>query len=103
MIFTSPLVSDFFYRTLLQAIEPVFPFSSFVLIEPLLSPAGSHHLRKLRELLVKGAYERRDVWPDRQHAMLTLKQRDRTKKWDPRFLEIFVVRILQSSCCGFSQ
>jgi hypothetical protein len=94
MIFTSPLVSDFFYRTLLQAIEPVFPFSSFVLIEPLLSPAGSHHLRKLRELLVKGAYERRDVWPDRQHAMLTLKQRDRTKKWDPRFLEIFVVRIL---------
>ncbi|KAF7333043.1 Abhydrolase domain-containing protein mpaH [Mycena venus] len=76
--------------TMLQAIEPVFPFSSIVLIEPLLSPAGSHHLRRLRELLVKGAYERRDVWPDRHQAMLLLQRRDRTKKWDPRILKIFV-------------
>ncbi|KAJ7476851.1 Alpha/beta hydrolase fold-1 [Mycena galericulata] len=76
--------------TMLQALEPVFPFSSLILIEPLLSPAGSHHLRRLRELLVKGAYERRDVWPDRQLAMLALKSRERTKKWDPRILENFV-------------
>jgi len=75
---------------MLQAIQPLFPFSSLILIEPLLSPAGSHHLRRLRELLVKGAYERRDVWPDRQHAMLTLRSRDRTSKWDPRILQIFV-------------
>ncbi|KAJ7815968.1 Alpha/beta hydrolase fold-1 [Mycena olivaceomarginata] len=52
--------------TMLQAIEPAFTFSSLVLIEPLLSPGGSHHLRRLREILVKGAYERRDVWPDRR-------------------------------------
>ncbi|KAJ7775678.1 Alpha/Beta hydrolase protein [Mycena maculata] len=76
--------------TMLQAIEPVFPFSSLILIEPLLSPAGSHHLRRLREVLVKGAYERRDVWTDRQQAMAALKRRDRTKKWDPRILNIFV-------------
>ncbi|CAK5264130.1 unnamed protein product [Mycena citricolor] len=76
--------------TMLQAITPVFPFSSIILIEPLISPHGSHHLRKLREILVKGAYERRDVWPDRQQAMAALKRRDRTKKWDPRILENFV-------------
>ncbi|KAJ6546687.1 Alpha/beta hydrolase fold-1 [Mycena vulgaris] len=73
--------------TMLQALEPVFPFSSLVLIEPLLSPAGSHHLTPLRERLVKGAYERRDVWPDRAEAMVALKERT---KWDPRVLRIFV-------------
>jgi len=82
---------------MLQAVEPVFPFSSLVLVEPLLSPAGSHHLTHLRELLVKGAYERRDVWPDREHAMSGLKRRERTTKWDPRILKIFVVCIIQLS------
>ncbi|KAF8130051.1 Alpha/beta hydrolase fold-1 [Mycena galopus ATCC 62051] len=76
--------------TMLQEIEPVFKFSSLVLIEPLLSPAGSQHLRRLRGMLVKGAYERRDVWPDRKEAMALLKRRDRSKKWDPRILDIFV-------------
>ncbi|KAJ7165670.1 Alpha/beta hydrolase fold-1 [Mycena crocata] len=76
--------------TMLQSMQPLYPFSSLVLIEPLLSPAGSHHLSKLRQILVKGAYERRDVWPDRQQAMAALKRRERTKKWDPRILQIFV-------------
>ncbi|KAJ7200976.1 Alpha/beta hydrolase fold-1 [Mycena rebaudengoi] len=76
--------------TMLQSLEPLIPFVSLILVEPLLSPAGPHHLKRLRELLVKGAYERRDVWPDRQHAMAALKRRERTKKWDPRILDIFV-------------
>ncbi|KAJ6473131.1 hypothetical protein C8R45DRAFT_1163627, partial [Mycena sanguinolenta] len=76
--------------TMLQAIKPVFSFSSLVLIEPLLSPAGSQHLRRLRDLLVKGAYERRDVWPNREEAMALLSRRERSKKWDPRIREIFV-------------
>ncbi|KAJ7196947.1 Alpha/beta hydrolase fold-1 [Mycena pura] len=76
--------------TMLQALEPRFPFSSLILIEPLLSPAGSHHLRRLRELLVKGAYERRDVWANRQLAMSALQRRERTKKWDPRIHKNFV-------------
>ncbi|KAF7291785.1 Abhydrolase domain-containing protein mpaH [Mycena chlorophos] len=76
--------------TLLQDIEPRFPFSSLILIEPLISPAGGQHLIKIRELLVKGAYERRDVWPTREKAMVALKTRDRTRNWDPRILENFV-------------
>ncbi|KAK7056620.1 hypothetical protein VNI00_002337 [Paramarasmius palmivorus] len=66
-------------------------FKSLIIIEPMLSPAGPEHLKKLRLLLIKGAYERRDVWPDRDTAMLTLKKRDRTKKWDPRILDVFIV------------
>ncbi|ESK91250.1 alpha/beta-hydrolase [Moniliophthora roreri MCA 2997] len=65
-------------------------FKSLIIIEPMLSPAGPEHLKKLRLALIKGAYERRDVWPDRTMAMAGLKKRDRTIKWDPRILEIFV-------------
>ncbi|KIK55964.1 hypothetical protein GYMLUDRAFT_47432 [Collybiopsis luxurians FD-317 M1] len=76
--------------SLLQTIEPRIPFESISIVDPMLSPAGSHHLNKLRSILIKGAYERRDVWPDRVTAMQTLKRRDRTKKWDPRILDIFI-------------
>ncbi|KAF8169061.1 Alpha/beta hydrolase fold-1 [Mycena galopus ATCC 62051] len=61
--------------TMLQEIEPVFKKPA-----PTASPG----------MLVKGAYERRDVWPDRKEAMALLKRRDRSKKWDPRILDIFV-------------
>ncbi|KAK0191651.1 hypothetical protein F5146DRAFT_1103580 [Armillaria mellea] len=64
--------------TMLQYMSPSIPFS------PLLSPAGTHDIKKLRSILIKGAYERRDVWPDLTTAMVSLKRRDRTKKWDPR-------------------
>jgi hypothetical protein len=59
----------------------------------MISPAGPQHLQKLRLILVKGAYERRDVWPDHKQAMEALKRRARTKKWDPRILDLFVVRL----------
>ncbi|KAF7331405.1 Abhydrolase domain-containing protein mpaH [Mycena kentingensis (nom. inval.)] len=76
--------------TFLQDLQPTYPFSSLILIEPLLSPAGGHHLHKLRELLVKGAYERRDVWPDRAAALEAVKSRERVKKWHPAVVESFV-------------
>ncbi|KAE9401837.1 hypothetical protein BT96DRAFT_918587 [Gymnopus androsaceus JB14] len=76
--------------SLLQTMEPRIHFASISIVDPMLSPGGSHHLNKLRSILIKGAYERRDVWPDRAMAMQTLKRRDRTKKWDPRILEIFI-------------
>lgn len=72
---------------------PIVPFSSIILVEPMLSPAGPEHLKKLRALLIKGAYERRDVWPSRETAMAALEKRERTKKWDPRILHLFVVRL----------
>ncbi|KAG6873602.1 hypothetical protein C0995_013975 [Termitomyces sp. Mi166 len=53
-------------------------------------PAGPTHLNKLRYILVRGAHERRDVWPDRERAMIALKRRERTAKWDRRILDLFV-------------
>ncbi|KAF9256579.1 hypothetical protein L218DRAFT_966280 [Marasmius fiardii PR-910] len=74
--------------------SPSFPdsraFKSVIIVDPMLSADGPHHLKKLRVLLIKGAYERRDVWPDRVTAMSALKRRDRTKKWDPRILDVFI-------------
>jgi len=78
-------------RLLLQHLKPIMPFSSIIIVEPMISPAGPQHLKKLRSMLVKGAYERRDVWPDLEQAMSALKKRDRTKGWDPRVLDLFVV------------
>ncbi|KAF8230932.1 alpha/beta-hydrolase [Tricholoma matsutake] len=75
---------------ILQYLEPIIPFSSLIIVEPMISPAGPQHLKNLRSILVKGAYERRDVWPDRKLAMKTLKRRALTKKWDPRILDLFV-------------
>ncbi|KAK0205878.1 Alpha/beta hydrolase fold-1 [Desarmillaria ectypa] len=76
--------------TMLQYMSPTVPFSSIILVEPLLSPAGAHHLKKLRSILIKGAYERRDVWPDLTTAMASLKRHDRKKKWDPRIQQLFI-------------
>ncbi|KAG6840958.1 hypothetical protein C0991_003018 [Blastosporella zonata] len=71
-------------------LEPRVQFKSLIIVEPLISPAGPTHLNKLRSILVHGAHERRDVWPDREHAMVAMKKRARTAKWDPRIMELFV-------------
>ena len=78
-------------RLLVQDLKPTIPFSSLIIVEPMISPAGPQHLKNLRSILVKGAYERRDVWPDAEQAMEALKGRSRTTKWDPRILDLFVV------------
>jgi hypothetical protein len=81
------------HRSNLQSITPLLPFKSITLIEPLVSPAGAHHLKKLRTLLIKSACERRDVWPTRERAIQTLKTRPRTGRWDERCMKLFVVVI----------
>lgn len=77
--------------TMLQYMSSAVPFSSIILVEPLLSPEGAHHLKQLRSILIKGAYERRDVWPDLTTVMVSLKSRgNRTKKWDPRIQQLYI-------------
>ncbi|KAL0948892.1 hypothetical protein HGRIS_009008 [Hohenbuehelia grisea] len=76
--------------TVLQGIEPRLPFSSIVLVEPMLSPEGRDVLTELRLYLLKGAYERRDVWPDRKAAKEALLGRSRTVKWDRRVVDLYV-------------
>ncbi|KAF5353677.1 hypothetical protein D9758_008643 [Tetrapyrgos nigripes] len=76
--------------SMLQTMTPRIPFISLVLVEPMLSPAGPKHLSGLRSLLIKGAYERRDVWSNRKAALEGLPRRDRTKKWDERVVQLFI-------------
>lgn len=99
-------------RTILQHIEPILKFSSIILVEPMLSPEGPEYLYPLRNRLIRSAYgerhftleidgisniakERRDVWPSRECALQDLKSRPRTARWDPRILELFVVRPIE--------
>ncbi|KAG2122542.1 hypothetical protein BD769DRAFT_1629204 [Suillus cothurnatus] len=66
-------------RTILQNLEPAFKFSSVILaVEP------------LRRILIKYAYERRDVWPSRKHAYQDLKSKRRCERWDPRVLDLYI-------------
>ena len=76
---------------MLQSIEPVFNFSSIILVEPMMSAGGPEPIHALRLRLIKDAYERRDVWSNREDAYRTLKARRRAEKWDSRVLELYVV------------
>ncbi|KAH7930373.1 hypothetical protein BV22DRAFT_1109402 [Leucogyrophana mollusca] len=82
--------------TILQNIQPRFHFSSVILVEPMLSPQGPEAVYPLRLGLVKGAYERRDVWDTKEDAYRYLKSRRRTERWDPRVLELYIKYGLRS-------
>ncbi|KIJ59413.1 hypothetical protein HYDPIDRAFT_190512 [Hydnomerulius pinastri MD-312] len=76
--------------SILPTVEPLFEFSAIILVEPMLSPGGPETVQDLKLFLIKGAYERRDVWPSREHASEYLHSRKRTERWDPRVLGLYV-------------
>lgn len=71
---------------------PPLAFAALVLVDPMLLRAPRPGEPTLD--LVGGAVKRRDVWPSREEALRTLQMRPSFKVWDPRILEIFVVRAL---------
>ncbi|KAG2751062.1 alpha/beta-hydrolase [Suillus brevipes Sb2] len=75
--------------TILQNLEPAFKFSSVILVEPMLS-LTAEAVEPLRSILIKYAYERRDVWPSREFAYKNLKSRQRCERWDPRVLDLYI-------------
>lgn len=75
--------------TILQNLEPAFEFSSVILVEPMLSTTAEA-VEPLRSILIKYAYERRDVWPSREFAYKNLKSRQRCERWDPRVLDLYI-------------
>jgi hypothetical protein len=56
----------------------------------MLSPSAEA-VEPLRHILIKYAYERRDVWPSRKHAYQDLKSKRRCERWDPRVLDLYIV------------
>lgn len=77
----------------------VLPFSAFIIVEPMVSPGGDHHIAKLRAHLVDAAKRRRVEWPDRDTAFRLLKENARTAKWDDNVLRAFVVCLTDFSSC----
>jgi len=75
---------------MLQHVEPVVKFSKLIIVEPMISAGGTHHLHTLRSKLAYGASRRQYRWTSREEACKRLMQR-RAKKWDPRILQAFMV------------
>ncbi|KAF9239173.1 hypothetical protein BU15DRAFT_88161 [Melanogaster broomeanus] len=73
--------------SILPTLEPAFSFCALVLVEPLLSPGGLENLHDLKLKLVRGAYERRDIWASRADAWRYLRPRT---SWDSRVLDLYV-------------
>ena len=75
---------------MLQHIQPMIKFSKLVIVEPMISAAGGHHLDKLRSRLLLNSSRRQNVWPSKEEAYTSLKK-GRTRKWDPRVVQAFMV------------
>ncbi|KAF8954108.1 Alpha/beta hydrolase fold-1 [Flammula alnicola] len=76
---------------MLQQIQPVFTFSTLVIVEPMLSAVGRHHIRALRDKLVGRAKKRTKLWPTLEEANQDYNDlRRRGAKWDPRVLDRFL-------------
>jgi len=77
---------------LLQRLEPIYPFLSLIIVEPMISAGDGHDLDQLRKRLVKSAQDRKSEWTSREAALLFLKVNPGTMKWDEQVLKAFVVR-----------
>ena len=83
---------------MLQDIRPFFKFSTLIIVEPLLSPQGRHHLYELRQLLVERARKRRECWPNRDLVRKVFTDPERRPlAWEERVLTSFIVRQLLPS------
>ncbi|KAF6754126.1 Alpha/beta hydrolase fold-1 [Ephemerocybe angulata] len=83
---------------MIQTFRPAFPFSSLILVEPMVSSIGDMALQPLRDRLVEQARKRRDKWTSREEARIALHKKcggRRWKgvtrgKWDERVINSFV-------------
>lgn len=75
---------------LTRTMYPFVPWSSAILVEPMfLHPDITDRIQKI---LPESAIKRRDVWSSREEATKLFRERS-LKSWDPRVIELYVVRI----------
>jgi hypothetical protein len=74
---------------MLQHIQPIVKFSKLIIVEPMISVEGSHHLDSLRFRLISNCSQREKTWSSQEEARKSLKAR--TRKWDPRVMQAFMV------------
>lgn len=78
--------------------EPIFKFSTLVIIEPLVSSLGSQHLAPLAQKLVNRALRRRERWGSLEEIRKAfLVEGSSAAEWDSRVLDSFVVSLSKSS------
>lgn len=85
---------------LLQRLEPIYPFLSLIIVEPMISAGDGHDLDQLRKRLVKSAQDRKSEWTSREAALLFLKVNPGTMKWDEQVLKAFVNHAIAESPSG---
>jgi hypothetical protein len=79
---------------LTRTMHPFVPWSSAILVEPMfLRPDFGERTGKF---LMEGAIKRRDVWSSREEADNLFRERS-FKSWDPRVIDLHVVRIRSMS------
>ncbi|KDR74241.1 hypothetical protein GALMADRAFT_249994 [Galerina marginata CBS 339.88] len=97
---------------MLYRIQPTFTFLTLVIVEPLVSPEGPHHLAPLRKRLVDRATNRRELWPNLDVVRKAFTQPNRTPlRWEHRVLDSFLTYALHkgpeadvySLCCTVNQ
>ena len=77
-------------RILTRTVYPFVPWSTAILVEPMfLHPDITD---RIVTILPEGAIRRRDVWSSREEANKLFRERS-FKSWDPRAIELYVVRI----------
>ena len=70
---------------------PTVEFASLILVDPILGHDSL--LGGIPFDLYTPAERRRDIWPSFDEALKSLQSRSGFKTWDPRVLELYIVRL----------
>lgn len=89
-------------RMLVNTYMPIIQFASLVLVDPMLIRQKRPDEKELD--LHSPAERRRDIWPSFEEALKSLQSRPSFQLWDPRILELYVVRhILHTNLWKFDR
>ena len=78
---------------------PIVSWSCAILVEPMtVQPV---HSKRVNRFLVEGTVKRRDVWSSSEEAHKLFRERA-FKSWDPRSIDLHVVRIRFYSRCLYA-
>lgn len=69
---------------------PAIEFASLILVDPIIGHDSL--LGGIPFDLYTPAEKRRDIWPSSDEALKSLQSRPGFKSWDPRILELYIVR-----------
>lgn len=81
-----------FLSFLLRDLSPRLKFHSIIALEPGISIKDSPEALALYSSLTAWAWLRQDVWPSRKAAKKDLTLSPMFNSWDPRVLELYIVR-----------